>query len=130
MPSMPSSARASFTSSSLKGLMIASSFFIAGKLACPRPFANRKRIAARALLATRHARCNYDFARIKEMSSGGAMAAKGARDWSSDHPMGLCDQWPSERSLACAPDDESWRGAREIAMKRWVNLRKILFAEY
>src|SRR5947207_11342020 len=69
MPSMPSSARASFTSSSLKGLMIASSFFIAGKLARARPFANRKRIAARALLATRHARCNYDFARIKEMSS-------------------------------------------------------------
>src|SRR5205814_326245 len=33
MPSMPSSARASFTSSSLKGLMIASSFFIVGKFA-------------------------------------------------------------------------------------------------
>ena len=58
------------------------------------------------------------------------MAAKGARDRSSDHPMGLCDQWPSGRSLACAPDDESKRGAREIAMKCWVNLRKILFAEY
>src|SRR5207248_2646905 len=23
------------------------------------------------------------------------MAAKGARDRSSDHPMGLCDQWPA-----------------------------------
>jgi hypothetical protein len=52
-------------------LMIASSFFIAGKLACARSFANRKRIAARALLTTRHARCNYDFARIKEMSCRG-----------------------------------------------------------
>src|SRR4026207_1424869 len=79
MPSMPSSARASFTSSSLKGLMIASSFFIAGKLPRARPFANRKRIAARALLATRHARCNYDFARIKEMSSRGRRAADA--DW-------------------------------------------------
>src|SRR5882757_685242 len=79
MPSMPSSARASFTSSSLKGLMIASSFFIAGKLARARPFANRKRIAARALLATRHARCNYDFARIKEMSPRGRRAANA--DW-------------------------------------------------
>jgi len=58
------------------------------------------------------------------------MAAKGARDRSSDHPMGLCDQWPSGRSLACAREDENCRGAREIAMKCWVNLRKILFAEY
>jgi hypothetical protein len=34
-------AKASFTSSSLKGLMIASSFFIAGKLACACSFANQ-----------------------------------------------------------------------------------------
>src|SRR5947207_14751138 len=58
---MPSSARASFTSSSLKGLMIASSFFIAGKLACARPFANRKPIAARALVTTRLGRSKYRF---------------------------------------------------------------------
>src|SRR5437660_10636777 len=55
--------------------MICSSLFIAGRLARARPFANRKRVAARALLATRRARCNYDFARIKEMSSRGRRAA-------------------------------------------------------
>jgi len=58
--------------------MIASSFFIAGKLARARLFAKPKLIAARALLATGPARCNYDFAGIKEMSSRGAVAAKGA----------------------------------------------------
>src|SRR5438552_1339152 len=61
MPSMPSSARASFTSSSLKGLMIASSFFIAGKLARARLFAKPKLIAARALLATRLRRRKHPF---------------------------------------------------------------------
>src|SRR5439155_6767361 len=43
-----------------------------------RPFANRKGIAARALLATRHARCNYDFAGIKEMSSRGRRCDRGS----------------------------------------------------
>jgi len=41
--------------------MIASSFFIAGKLACAHPFANQKRIAARALLTTRMGRSKHRF---------------------------------------------------------------------
>src|SRR4029077_8576195 len=61
IPSIPSSASASLTSSSLNGLMMASSFFMS-KLTQHRAVSrNRKLNAARALLAMPRCECNHEF---------------------------------------------------------------------